>query len=63
MQRRRRRRRRRDECAEGPVPQSLELLSENHRFFRFEENVRVSINKNPAGEIQLGFTFKGFFKK
>jgi hypothetical protein len=42
---------------EGPVPQAMELLSENLRFFYFEENVRVWINKNPAGEIQLGFTF------
>jgi hypothetical protein len=55
MQRRRRRRRRRDECAEGPVKQWKELLSENPRFLSFEENVRVRINPNPTGENQLGF--------
>jgi hypothetical protein len=37
----------------GPVAEGEKL-----RFFNFEENVRVWINKNPAGEIQLGFTFK-----
>jgi hypothetical protein len=45
----------------GPVVG--QLLSENLRFFSFEENVRVWINQNPTGENQLGFAFKGLFLK